>query len=115
MSMPFKHGANEVLRGLRLTFSAACTTKSSVQSAGDTPLWTAAAVAARYNAPESTCRKPSTDATHWAVDDLPDAAGPSIAMTTWAPRDACGLTRSPARGRTKIPDTIRKRTRDRRP
>jgi hypothetical protein len=41
----------------------------------------AAAVAARYKAPESTWRNPICSATHWAVDDFPDAAGPSIAIT----------------------------------
>ena len=39
------------------------------------------AVAPRYRAPESTWWKPSTSATQWAVLDLPEAAGPSIAIT----------------------------------
>jgi hypothetical protein len=30
-------------------------------------------------------RKPSRSATHWAVDDLPEAAGPSMAMTALSP------------------------------
>ncbi len=41
----------------------------------------AAAVTARYSAPESTWAYPSSRATHSAVEDFPDAAGPSIATT----------------------------------
>ena len=114
-SVASMHGANDVLRGLRVTFSAARNTRSSVHSAGATALRMAAAVAARYSAPESTCRKPSTDATHCAVDDLPDAAGPSIAMTIRAAPDACGLTRLPVRGPTRIRDRRPRRSPDHRP
>src|SRR3989441_7361985 len=41
----------------------------------------AASVSARYSAPESRCAQPSRSATRPAVELLPDAAGPSIAMT----------------------------------
>src|ERR1051325_10157631 len=41
----------------------------------------AASVIARYRAPESRCAQPNRRATAAAVDDLPEAAGPSIAMT----------------------------------
>src|SRR3989475_3529006 len=47
-------------------------------------LSSAARVIARYNAPESRCAHPSRSATSAPVDDLPDAAGPSIAMTRGA-------------------------------
>ena len=40
-----------------------------------------ASVIARYSAPESRCAHPSRRATSAAVELLPDAAGPSIAMT----------------------------------
>jgi hypothetical protein len=43
-----------------------------------------AAVSPRYNDPESTCRNSRRSATHWAVEDLPEAAGPSMAMTVRA-------------------------------
>src|SRR3989441_8903262 len=41
----------------------------------------AASVSARYSAPESRCAQPSRSATRPAVELLPDAAGPSMAMT----------------------------------
>src|SRR5216683_2559807 len=44
-------------------------------------LSSAASVKARYSAPESRCAHPRAPATAAAVEDLPEAAGPSIAMT----------------------------------
>src|SRR5437879_12762277 len=44
-------------------------------------LSSAASVSARYSAPESRCAQPSCSATRPAVELLPDAAGPSMAMT----------------------------------
>src|SRR5467141_345793 len=41
----------------------------------------AASVSARYSAPESRCAQPSCSATRPAVELLPDAAGPSMAMS----------------------------------
>src|SRR5262245_26306123 len=58
------------------------------------PKWsTATSVSARYNAPESRCDQPSLRATRDAVDDFPEAAGPSIAMTRIA--DPLEITEEP--------------------
>ena len=57
-------------------------TSASVHDSASARRSSWAAVAARYSDPESTWKYESRRATHCAVDDFPDAAGPSIAITT---------------------------------
>src|SRR5439155_8553461 len=71
-------------------------------------LSSAANVSARYNAPESRCAQPSRSATRAPVDDFPDAAGPSIAMTRTLPP-------SPSPHAPQILEEPRITDRDRRP
>jgi hypothetical protein len=77
---PPRTGAKVLPSGASVTSVEAASTRAGVQSSSGTPSAIAAKVAARYSAPESMWRKPSRSATQAAVDDLPDAAGPSMAM-----------------------------------
>jgi hypothetical protein len=83
IASPFHIGANESRDGMS---EISPTKRSTVSSSNVSPARASAtAVAARYSAPESTWRNPSRCATHCAVDDFPDAAGPSIATTSEPP------------------------------
>src|SRR5262245_56722930 len=102
---------NAPSRSVNETRLAALTTCFSVHRSGLPEVASLAAVAARYSEPESTWKYPSRRATHWAVDDFPEAAGPSIAMTmnpslTW---------RELVRGRPRIVGTTPKRNPGHRP
>jgi hypothetical protein len=72
---------NDVFSGRSASAPPCATSAGPVQSVGAVEVRSIAAVIPRYSDPESTWRNCSRSATHWAVEDLPDAAGPSIAMT----------------------------------
>ncbi len=73
-------GANAPPSGASAMSAEAASTRAGDSSWSGMPSAIAANVAARYSAPESMWRKPRRSATQAAVEDLPDAAGPSMAM-----------------------------------
>jgi hypothetical protein len=83
-SAPAIIGKKDVLDGASVIPETWLITNASSQRSAFGSIRIAAAVAARYNAPESTCRNPICSATHCAVDDFPEAAGPSMAITNRA-------------------------------